>query len=118
MTKEILEVTEKLLQYNRLFIYYYQEGREKGIKYDFHEVVKPFADEVKAINDRWKNAMKKWLPSTNNKHLHLKQIDTTAEHIEQLSIQSFFPETSKARFLNSHRTVEYFLLEILKEVKK
>jgi hypothetical protein len=117
MSEEVLQLTEKLLEYNQLFLKYYQEGREKGITYDFLVVIKPFADEVKEVNDEWKNAMKKWLPEINHKYLHLKQIDTTSEHIEQLSIQSFFPQTSKARFLNSHRTVEYVLLEIVKELK-
>jgi hypothetical protein len=117
MSEEIIPLTEKLLYYNGLFMKNYQEGRETGIKYDFYEVVKPFANEVKDINDQWKRAMKKWLSETDYKHLHLKQVDTTAEHIEQLSIQSFFPETSKTRFLNANRTVEYFLLEILKVVK-
>jgi hypothetical protein len=118
MSEEIIQLTEKLLNYNRLFMKYYQEGREKGVKHDFHEVIKPFANEVKEVNDQWKQVMKKWLSETNHKHLHLKQVDTTSDHIEQLSIQSFFPETSKTRFLNANRTVEYFLIEILKEVKQ
>jgi hypothetical protein len=118
MSEEIIQLTEKLLTYNGLFMKYYQEGRETGVKRDFHEVIKPFANEVKAINDQWKFAMRKWLSESSHKHLHLKQIDTTSEHIDQLSIQSFFPETSKTRFLNTNRTVEYFLLDILKEVKK
>jgi len=118
MSEEILQLTEKLLHYNHLFLKYYQGGKETGIKHDFHEVIKPFANEVKEINDEWKIAMKKWLSLSTHKHLHLKQIDTTSEHIEQLSIQAFFSETSKTRFLNSQRTVEYFLQEIIKEVKK
>ncbi|MFJ7725590.1 DUF1798 family protein [Neobacillus sp. NPDC097160] len=118
MSEKILHLTEKLLQYNHLFLKYYQEGRETGIKHDFHDFIKPFANEVKEINDEWKRAMKKWLSVTNYKHLHLKQIDTTSEHIEQLSIQAFFSETSKTRFLNSQRTVEFFLHEIVKEVTK
>ncbi len=118
MSEEVLRLTEKLLEYNHLFLKYYQEGREGGVTHDFDVVIKPFADEVKIINDAWKIAMKNWLPKINHKHLHLKQIDTTSEHIDQLSIQSFFPKTSKTRFLNAHRTVEYFLEEILKESKK
>jgi hypothetical protein len=118
MSEEIVQLTEKLLAYNGLFMKYYQEGRETGVKHDFHKKIKPFANEVKEINDQWKRVMKKWLSETSHKHLHLKQIDTTSEHIDQLSIQSFFPETSKTRFLNANRTVEFFLLEILKEVKK
>jgi hypothetical protein len=117
MSDEIVQLTEKLLAYNDLFMKYYQEGRQTGIKPDFHEVIKPFANEVKEINEQWNRAMKIWLSKTSLKHLHLKQIDSTSDHIDQLSIQSFFPETSKTRFLNTNRTVEYFLLEILKEVK-
>ncbi|MEH7075170.1 YppE family protein [Neobacillus drentensis] len=117
MSKEIIQLTEKLLVFNKLCMKYYQEGRETGTKHDFHKVIKPFANEVKDINEQWKPAMKNWLSNTNHKHLHVKQIDTTSEHIEQLSIQAFFPETSKTRFFNANRTVEYFLLEILKELK-
>ncbi|MEH6908456.1 DUF1798 family protein [Neobacillus drentensis] len=118
ISDEIVQLTEKLLAYNGLFMKYFQEGRETGVKPDFHEVIKPFANEVKEITEQWNRAMKKWLSETNHKHLHLKQIETTSDHINQLSIQSFFPETSKTRFLNTNRTVDYFLLEILKEVKK
>ncbi|MEH7331340.1 YppE family protein [Neobacillus drentensis] len=114
MKTEIIDLTEKLLHYNRLFLKYYQEGRENGISYDFHETVKPFSNEVREVNDQWKDAMNAWLKNESVKHIHLKQIDTTREHISQLSIQCFFPETSKTRFLNTHRTIEYFLLEILK----
>ncbi|EKN69565.1 hypothetical protein BABA_09071 [Neobacillus bataviensis LMG 21833] len=118
MSEEILYLTEKLLEYNRLFLKYYQEGREKGITHDFEDVIKPFANEVSVINDQWKKVMNEWLSRSNHKYLHLKQIDTTSEHIEQLSIQAFFSKTSKSRFLNSQRTVEYFLLEVVKEIKQ
>ncbi|MGG3469610.1 YppE family protein [Neobacillus pocheonensis] len=114
MSVEIMDLTEKLLQYNRLFLKYYREGREQGIKYDFHETIKPFANEVKEVNENWKEVMKDWLKKASIKHIHLKQIETTSEHIEKLSIQCFFPESSKTRFLNTNRTVEYFLTEILK----
>ena len=117
MTDEILELTEKLFHYNELFLKNYQEGREIGLTHDFYSEIKPFADEVKEINDKWNRAMKKWLPTANTLHLHLTQIDTTSSHIDQISVQSFFPETSKSRFLNTQRSVEFVLAEVLKEVK-
>jgi len=118
MSDEILDLTERLLHFNGLFLKTYQESRETGITHEFHSVIKPFADEVKEMNDKWNKAMKKWLPTANTPHLHLKQIDTTSAHIDQLSVQSFFRETSKSRFLNSHRSIEYILCEIIKELKK
>ncbi|MEH7093427.1 YppE family protein [Neobacillus vireti] len=117
MSDEILELTEKLLHYNEQFLKIYREGRETELTHDFYNEIKPFADEVKEINDKWNRAMKKWLPTANTLHLHLKQIDTTSAHIEQISVQSFFPETSKSRFLNTQRSVEFVLAEVIKEVK-
>jgi hypothetical protein len=117
MSEEIIELTKKLLDYNQLFLRYYQDARDHGINQDFHEVIKPFANEVKSVTDEWSSVMRKWLKNNPQKHLHPKQIDTTSEHIENLSIQAFFPNTSRARFLNANRTVEFFLLEILKELE-
>lgn len=116
MSEEIVHLTKKLLHYNQMFLEYYQEGREKELTYDFHEVIKPFANEVKIAVVEWSAAMNNWLKVQPQKHLHLKQVETTSEHIEQMSIQAFFPKTSKSRFLNSNRTVEFFLTEILKVI--
>jgi hypothetical protein len=118
MSEEILKLTKKLLHYNRLFIEYFEEARENGTAHDFHGVIKPFANEVKSTAIEWSTLMKTWLTNSPQKHIHPKQVNTTFEHIEQLSIQAFFPKTSRSRFLNANRTVEFFLLEIVKELEK
>ncbi|MCM3566827.1 DUF1798 family protein [Neobacillus mesonae] len=118
MDMKTIELTEKLLHYNNLFLYHYNEVRENGIKQDFYHTIKPFVDEVEALNNEWKISMEKWLGKNDPKHIHLKQVETTAEHIKNLAIQCFFPETSKSRFLNSQRTVEFFLEDVLIEMKK
>jgi len=118
MSEEIQQFTKKLLNFNRLFMEYFREARANGTTHDFHEVIKPFANDVNAAANEWAVLMKNWLAKNPQKHIHPKQIVTTLEHIEQLSIQAFFPKTSKSRFLNANRTVEYFLLEILKELEK
>nr|WP_263325943.1 YppE family protein [Neobacillus sp. Marseille-Q6967] len=118
MSEEIVQLTHKLLDFNRSCLRYFHEGREKEINYEFHQVVKPFADDVRLISEKWSHLMRNWLIKYPQKNLHLKQIDTTLEHLNQLSIQAFFPKTSKTRFLNANRTVEFFLLEVLKELEK
>lgn len=118
MMDDIYRLTEKLLVYNGLCLNYYQQGRERQEKKDFYAVIKPFADEVKEVNEEWKDMMKKWLSSSSPGHIHLKQIDSISDHIEKLSIQAFFPETSKSRFINTHRTVDYFLQEVLNTLEK
>jgi hypothetical protein len=118
MNDDILMLSEKLLKINRRLLNIYLETREKGINHDFQEVIKPFANEVKEVNEEWNVKTKKWLGEKNFKHLHVKQADTTTDHLNQISIQAFFSETSRSRFLNANRTVEYFLLELIKELEK
>ncbi|WML45073.1 DUF1798 family protein [Neobacillus sp. PS3-40] len=118
MEKQIILLTEKLLHYNELFLQYFEAGREELMKIDFHEVVKPFANEVKAINDEWRILLKRWITENSPNHFKSSQVDSTYEQIEGLSIQAFFPETSKTRFLNSNRTIDYFLTGIMKELTK
>ncbi|MCD4840372.1 YppE family protein [Neobacillus sedimentimangrovi] len=118
MQEELYNKTEKLIMYHKIYMENFHEVKETGDKKDFYEIIKPFVDEVKAVNDEWNMLMKKWLSEASPKTIHLKQIDTISSYIEQLSIQSFFSETSKKRFLDMYRTVEYFLLEVKKELQK
>lgn len=118
MSEKIIQLTKRLLQYNRSFLEYYQEGREKELTYDFDEVIKPFVDEVKSAAEEWSTEVRQWLKNNPQKHLHLKQVETTIDHIEQMSIQAFFSKTSKSRFLNANRTVDFFLAELLKVVER
>jgi hypothetical protein len=83
---------------------------------DFYQTVKPFADEVKPVNDAWKIDMTLWLKENSPKRLNINQVNSTSDQIEQLSVQAFFPETSKSRFLNTQRTIEFFLTEVLLEL--
>lgn len=118
MNEEIVQLTEELLNYNRLFLHYFEEARLQTERKDFYQVVKPFADEVKKVMDDWSMYLLKWLKTSNSKHLNINQVTSTCGLIEQLSVQAFYPETSKSRFLNSQRAIEYFLSEVVKEVKK
>lgn len=118
MINELYKLTEQLLHFNRLFLKNYQEAREEGERKDFYEVIKPFTEKVNAVKLEWSKLMKEWLNQSPQKHIHLQQIEIVSRHIEEQSIQAFFPETSRARLLNANRTVEYFLTEVLKAVGK
>lgn len=116
--KKIVQLTKRLLQYNRSFLEYYTDAREKELTYDFEGVIKPFVYEVKTALVNWNTEVRQWLNMNPQKHLHLKQVETSIDHIEQMSIQAFFSKTSKSRFLNANRTVDFFLTELLKELEK
>jgi hypothetical protein len=117
----LLRMTEMLLEYVEISDSRYKKVKESGEKGDFYNEVKPFADEVKSINDRWKEEARKWISIHKPRNLYSQQIDSAAEHIEMVSIQSFFPDASRTRFINYVNSAVYVLKQLiilLREEKK
>lgn len=113
---ELLILTEKLQMLTNTFFEQFQTTKTTGERGDFYKTVKPFADEVKVLNDKWKLLALKWVEETKPKYIHPLQIENCYEQIETLSIQAFYPETSKSRFLHYLQTVRYILTTILDEL--
>ncbi|KAB2333644.1 YppE family protein [Bacillus mesophilum] len=111
--QSLLQQTEKLIEYVKRADEKYKEIKLSGEKGDFYNEVKPFADEVKEINDQWKNTVIQWIHTERPKNIHEQQIDSCHEHIEIISIQSFFPETSRTRFKNLVSSSIYVLQTIV-----
>lgn len=80
-----------------------------GEKGDFFTQVKPFADEVKEVVDHWRKESAAWIKENRPKNLHATQIESAAEQMEMISVQAFFPETSRTRFINYLQSVRYVL---------
>lgn len=118
MSGQLVELTNQLIHYNQEISAIYQEAREKKEQKPFYECVKPFAEKVAEANKMWRNLLKRWISENSPQHLHEHQVESVYEHIERLSIQAFYPETSRSRFLNAHRTVDYFLKEVLLVIQK
>jgi Bacterial domain of unknown function (DUF1798) len=116
--KELIQVTEELLVLSEKMISEYKSRRESGEKGDFYTEVKPFADEVKEKNDRWKDLSLDWIKDTKPKHIHLPQILNTFDNIEMLSVHCFFPESSYNRFISHFQSVSYVLGTELDELKE
>jgi lantibiotic modifying enzyme len=110
---ELLQLTEQLVIYVQASDDKYKRVKDSGEKADFYNEVKPFADEVKAINDRWKKKAVEWVNRLKPKNLYSQQIDSASEHIEMVSIQAFFPETSKTRFINYVNSAMYVLKQLI-----
>lgn len=116
--KSIHLLTESVIEYIDQIDEFFKEVKQSGEKKDFFEVVKPFADEVKVINDQWKLAAMEWIEETRPKNINMKQIESANEQIEMLSVQAFYPDTSKTRFINYIQSVRFILNSILDELKK
>ncbi|RDU36384.1 hypothetical protein DRW41_12665 [Neobacillus piezotolerans] len=117
MTETLQSLTAKLIEYNRKFVEIYEKTRENNTDGDFFHEVKPFADEVKAINDQWKAEAARQSDFLMREGIGQRQLETAGEHIEKLSIQAYFVKTSRYTFINSSRTVEYTLQSLMSKLE-
>lgn len=115
---QLISLTKQLLTYLSVITDRYALAREQGKPGDFYQEVKPFADEVKKINDQWKSEAINWIHLNRPKNLYQQQIDSAHEHIESVSVQAFFPETSKSRFINLVSSSTYVLNQIIEIFNK
>ncbi|MDZ5473217.1 YppE family protein [Bacillus sp. 31A1R] len=118
METNIKQLTIIILEYTEVFLNKFTYAKENGTKGDFFHEVKPFADEVKLVNDQWKDVATKWVLQTRPKNIYVKQIESTHEQIETLSIQAFYSDTSRTRFINYLQSVQYILKVLLAELEK
>ena len=114
---QLVEYTEKLLKAVEFAVETFYKVKESGVNEDFFETVRPFANEIKAQNEEWKGMAKAWVREAKPVYLNPMQIDTASDHIEIISIQAFFTQTSKKRFLDSAKSVTYILQTLLDALK-
>jgi hypothetical protein len=115
--EELLEMTISLLKYRQFIVERFEQTKKTGEQGGFYEEVKPFADEVKQKTDEWREAVLAWLTMNPQRHLHARQIDSTAENLEMVSISAFFPNTSKKKFLDHVQSIEFVLKGLVSAIE-
>ena len=111
--QQIIELSKKLREYIKSALKRFELSKQEGIRGDFHTEVKPFADEVRETAFLWKEAAAKWVNEHKPKNLHSSQIETAADYLEVISVQAFFPETSRKRFLDQIQSVEFIVSSMI-----
>ncbi|MDQ0225148.1 hypothetical protein CHH83_20035 [Bacillus sp. 7586-K] len=82
----------------------------------FYNKVKPTFETVSDLTAKWKPLADDWIVKTNPKYIHLTQIESTVENIEQIILQSFYKDINNQRFYNLYNSVEYILKTMLTEL--
>ena len=118
MEQKLLALTEELLQKTYHIKSTFEEVKKANQERDFYQEVKPFADDVKGKLDQWEPLAIEWLKNNPVKYLHPQQITHTAENLDMISIQCFFPKTSLTRFRHYAESVEYVLKNLLNAIQK
>jgi hypothetical protein len=114
----LVDLNERMFEYTREIESKFLSVKESGEKGDFFNEVKPFADEVKEVSERWRKEATVWIMNNRPRNLHENQIDSAAEQIEMISVQSFFPETSRTRFINYLQSVRFVLTLLRSSIDK
>lgn len=118
MEKELARRTEILLTDVEKALRRFETVKSTGVKGDFYSEVKPFADEIKQKAKEWEDEAIIWLEKHPQRHLHPQQIRSTAENLEMVSVQAFFPESSRKRFLGFIQSIQYVLNDLLQAMDK
>lgn len=110
---DIMEMTQKLLDYieeiEKRFIHT-QENKEEP---DFFNEVKPFADQVHNLLVEWEKETVEWLRIAAPKYIHSQQIVSTVENVNHVTVQCFYPDTREKRFKGMIQSIRYVLNDIL-----
>lgn len=97
--------------------FYTNIARKEGYEPDFFGTVKPFADEVKDIRDKWLPLAMAFVQQEKPLHLHPSQLQQTEENLEIVAIKSFYPKTSLKRQMETFKSVDYVLDQILQAIE-
>ncbi|MEK4229062.1 YppE family protein [Solibacillus sp. FSL H8-0538] len=92
--------------------------RELDAVPDFFGQVKPYADTVHGMLHEWQQQAHAWIRDNQPKYMHIPQIDHAVDAMEQFTVQSFYKETSKKRFIQSVQSVHYTLSTFLRYLKE
>ena len=105
LTNELIENVEDAVKR-------YENMREFDLEPDFFTEVKPYADGFLERLKAWEESAKIYVAEYSPKYFHHMQIINIMDAMEQLIVQSFYKKTSKKRFMDSARSVEYSLRKL------
>ncbi|TRZ37768.1 DUF1798 family protein [Niallia circulans] len=112
-SQRLRELTEELHACADYLVDVFQNVKASQESKDFYEVVRPYANKVAELNAEWKEIADLWVKTEKPLYLHPSQISTASDHLEVISIQAFYKETSRKRFMDSAKSVQYILQTVL-----
>lgn len=92
--------------------------REQNLIPHFFDEVKPQADYMNDLLQKWQQSANEWIKKHHPKYIHSQQITSVVEAMNQLVVQSFYKETSKKRFIQSVHATSYTLHTFLRYLEE
>jgi hypothetical protein len=117
MYTQLKSTTRSLLDFIEIGREEFERSKNTGREGDFFTEVKPFADQVKLCCDEWIELAIQWIRKEKPLYMNEKQVQTTYEHLEKMSIQAFYSSTSRKNFLSSLQSAQYVLHSIVNQLE-
>jgi hypothetical protein len=112
------QITNELIRLNKEAELIYIKAREVDDEVDFFGKVKPFAEQVAKIRNQWMPLAQAFVQEEKPMHLHPSQLQQTEENLEIVAIKSFYKDTSKKRQMETFKSVDYVLRQMINELEK
>jgi hypothetical protein len=118
LKQQLLTYTNQLQTLNQqAHRQYHNRTVQEDYEVNFHEEVKPFADEVLAVADKWKPLAKEWTADEKPKYVYPIQIHDTYENITIISVIAFQKDTKERRFNEMIKSIDYVLQAMIDQLK-
>ena len=96
----------------------FYQMREENRAPHFFDEVKPHADSMHVLLDKWQQSANEWIQNHRTKYMHSQQINACVDSMKQFIVQSFYKETSKKRFIQSVQSALYTLNTFLRYLQE
>lgn len=114
----LIEQTKQLIKECEASINRFYKMREQNASPHFFDEVKPYADQIFNDLKKWEQQLNEWIEQNKPKYLRKEQVSNVVDAMNQFVVQSFYKETSKKRFTDSIRSVQYTLNVVLRNLEE
>lgn len=116
--EELLSLTNNMLQYNEDAFKRLEENQVKEQSDTFfYKQVKPYVDVFDEQVHRWSVVCERWIKDTQPKYIHKQQIETAADNLQQVVLQSFYVSSRNVRVKKMIHANKYTLVSILETIQ-
>ncbi|WP_243386648.1 YppE family protein [Bacillus kexueae] len=96
----------------------FEHTKREEKSFSFYEEVKPYCDEVHQTLQEWEVLAYQFIKQYHPKYVTKTQIEMCKEHIEQISVQSFYYQTSLKRFKDATQSAIFILETLIERAKE
>lgn len=108
--QELKALTIQLRQYTETARrQYFERTMQEGYETDFFNEVKPFAEEVEAVANKWKPLVLEWIREEKPKYIYPIQVNDTCENLDAAPVLVFQKDARRKRLLEMLKSIDYVL---------